>query len=105
MNKCILSGRLVANAKVNGKENKVLTFTLAVKSGYRKKTQVDHVDFLPCVLFNPSDKLLKKLTEEGKGLFVELEGSIRKNTYTVGGQKRYSIEVSVNPNTLRFSGL
>ena len=105
MNKCMLSGRQVANAKVHGKDNNVLTFTLAVKDGYSKKAQVDYVDFLPCVLFNPSDKLLRKLTEEGKGLFVELEGSIRRNNYTVDGKKRYSIEVSVNPNTLRYSGL
>jgi len=68
MNATLISGRLTRNAVVNGDEHKALAFTVAAPYGYYRKENRQLVDFVPCVLFDPSDALERLLTTEGKGL-------------------------------------
>ena len=96
MNICIGSGRLVKDAIVHGTEKKALKFTIAAKYGYNKEAQKERVEFLPCVIFNPSQALEEQLTQKGKGLFVEFQGRVATSRFETDGVTKYSTEVVVN---------
>ena len=100
MNKAIISGRLTDNARVNGDDRKVMKFTVLSKFGWNSKEKCDHTDYVPCVLFNPTQKLIERLTNQGRGLFLELEGRISRSKFKFDGVDKFSTEVIVNPNTL-----
>lgn len=96
MNAFIGSGRLVRNAIVHGTEKKVLKFTIAAKYGYNRDAEKERVEFLPCVIFNPSEAMEELLTKEGKGVFVEFQGRVATSTFEADGETKYSTEVVVN---------
>tara|TARA_Y100000294_G_C8349926_1_gene254280 strand:+ start:144 stop:464 length:321 start_codon:yes stop_codon:yes gene_type:complete len=96
------SGRLVKNATVNGNENTALKFAIAAKYGYDKDEKKDRVEFIPCVLFNPTEKLVFFLTEEGKGTLVEFQGRINISRYEVNGEKKYSTQVVINKSSFNI---
>ena len=92
MNLCILSGRLVSNATVRGKEPKALSFvveTINESNGGVKK------DMVSCVLFKPAPELEEQLTSEGHGLYVELEGRVSSSSLKTNGEKRFNSDVIV----------
>ncbi len=96
MNVFIGSGRLVKDAIVHGAENKALKFTIAAKYGYDKTAKLERVEFLPCVIFNPSEALEEHLVKKGKGLFVEFQGRVATSKFESDGATKYSTEVVVN---------
>lgn len=96
------SGRLVRNAVIHGTEKKALKFTLAAKYGYDREAQKDRVEFLPCVIFSPSDALTETLVSEGKGVFVEFQGRVATSKFESDGDTRYSTEVVVNTPTFNI---
>ena len=102
MNTFIGSGRLVRNAVVHGTEKKALKFTLAAKYGYDREAQKDRVEFLPCVIFSPSDALTEALVNEGKGIFVEFQGRVATSKFENDGGTQYSTEVVVNTATFNI---
>ena len=104
MNKVVLTGRIEGEVKENGSEHRVLFFILAAGSGFKTQTNEEHITYVPCVLFNPKDGLKEKLVSASGTQFIELEGSIRKSSYTKNGEKRYTMEVQVNPNSVQTLG-
>lgn len=102
MNVFIGSGRLTRNAVVNGSDNKAMKFTIATKYGYDREAKQDRVEFVPCVLFNPSQAQEELLTQEGKGLFVELQGRVSTSQFEKDGEKKFSTEVIVNKGTFNI---
>ena len=76
MNICVLGGRLVRNATVKGTDRKVVRFTVETRDGHDEGETKERINQVPCVLFNPSPELEKRLTSEGEGLRVELQGRI-----------------------------
>lgn len=99
MNHCVLTGRLVRNAIVNGNQSKAMKFTLATKYGYDAKNREDRVAFVPCVFFDPHQELERILTEDGKGVFVELAGRVHQAVFEKDGKTTYRTEVVVDPRT------
>jgi single-strand DNA-binding protein len=95
MNICALGGRLVRNAVLRGTDKRVLLFTLETRNGRDEEDQKERINFVPCALFNPSIELERKLVNEGKGLFVELEGRIGSSSYEANGEKKFNTEVIV----------
>lgn len=102
MNKVIISGRIIDNAKVNGESRNVVKFKVLARSGWNKKENCPHMDFVPCVLFNPTQKLASLLEEKGKGLHIEFEGRVCRSMYKVKDEKRFSTEVIVYSQSLTF---
>ena len=93
MNIVVLTGRLVRNAIVHGKERQALKFTLACDSGYNAQSQKPHTDFVPCTVFGAPDKLRDLLANEGKGKAVEIQGRITTGSFEHNGTPRYVTEV------------
>jgi len=102
MNTSVISGRLTRNAVLNGGENKALQFTIAAKYGYNTDKGEDLIEYVPCVLFNPSEALASSLMNEGKGLFIEFEGRVATSKYEKDGRTVYNTNVVVNPRGLNF---
>jgi hypothetical protein len=99
VNICVLSGEVVANAIVRGKDKKVLVFTVATKNGNGDaEINVSHV---PCVVFSPSDELQHLLTTQGQGLIVELQGRVNASRFDANGEPRANAEVVVYSKSLR----
>jgi len=96
------SGRLVKNATAYGNGTPVLKFTIAAKHGYDPKEGKDRVEFIPCVIFKPSDNLGMFLTDEGKGTLVEFQGRISISRYEVDGEKKYSTQVVINKSSFNI---
>src|SRR5438552_3465964 len=100
MNVCVISGELVNNAVVRGKEKKVLVFTVATKQANGDSgVSVCHV---PCVVFNPSDELQQLLTTRGKGLMVELQGKVNASRFDPAAEPRANAEVLVFTKSLQI---
>ena len=75
MNIVSMTGRLVRNAHLNGSGDKrALKFTIAANSGYDAKKKSERTEFVPCVYFNPAEKLQAFLSEEGKGKLITKRG-------------------------------
>ena len=96
------AGRLTANAVVNGKDRKALKFSIAARYGYNKKDEKELVEFVPCVMFEPSENQEKFLTEEGKGVFVEFQGRVSTSKYEVDGQTKYSTQVVLDKRSFHI---
>ena len=96
MNICAIAGRLARNGVVKGTEKKVLMFTVETRSGGEDgDNKNERVSFVPCIVFNPSPELERKLGTEGKGLYVELEGRISSSSYEANGERKFQTEVVV----------
>ena len=102
MNMCVLSGRLARNASVVGNEKKALSFTLACKHGYDSKAKEDRTEFVPCVLFQPSDAIAERLSQHGKGVFIEVKGRVATSSYESEGERKFKTEVVVEGRSLNF---
>ncbi len=100
MNVCTLSGKLVDNAVVNGAEFKALFFTVLTKYGYNTTEKKDRVAYVPCVMWNPNQEIEKLLVENGKGLWIEVEGRVARSSYEENGQRKFNTEVVVKNRTL-----
>ena len=93
MNICAIAGHLARTAVLKGAEKKVLLFTLAAKSGWDDSEQKDRVSYVPVVVFNPSDDLVHSLVNNGKGIYVELEGRVVSTSYESKGERKFTTEV------------
>lgn len=100
MNNCNLSGRLFRNGIVRGSDPKVLSFVLETRQTSNDGDRKERIALVPCVIFNPTADVERTLTEESKGLIVELEGRLTSSSYDVKGETRYNCEVIVRPWTL-----
>lgn len=99
MNTAVISGRLVRDAMANGADRTAVQFTIAAKYGYNATTKEDRVEFVPCVIFNPSDALNERLVNAGKGTFVEFEGRVASSSYQKNGATVYTTNIVVNNRT------
>jgi len=103
MNTYIGSGRLVRNAVLTGNDKtKALNFTIAAKYGYDGENEKERVAFVPCVIFNPTEKLAQLFVEQGKGMFVEFQGRIASSSFESKGTTKYVTEIVVDPRTLNL---
>jgi len=102
MNIVICSGRLTRNAAIVGNGKKVMRFTVAAPYGYDKEKKKARVEYVPCVLFSPSEKQEKFLGNEGKGTYVEVMGRISTSSYEKEGRKHYSTEVIVDKSAFKI---
>jgi hypothetical protein len=100
MNICVISGELVANAIVRGKDRKVLVFTVATRSANGDSEA--GVSYVPCVVFSPSEVLQQRLTTGGKGVAVELQGRVSVSRFDPSAEPRANAEVVVYTKTLRI---
>lgn len=92
MNTCILAGRIHENATVREGKTKALSFVVEASNGSNGN---DKKDLVNCVLFKPDRELEAMLTEQGKGLYVELEGRVSSSSLKTNGEKRYNSDVIV----------
>lgn len=99
MNICVLSGEVVKNAVVRGKDKKVLVFTVATKNG-NGETEVN-VSHVPCVVFAPSEELQRLLTTHGRGLTIELQGRVNAGRFDANDEPRANAEVIVYSKSLK----
>ena len=95
MNSFIGSGRLVRDAVVNG-NGKVLKFTIAAQYGYDAKAEKQRIEYVPCVMFNPGEKLTELLATQGKGMMVEFQGRVSTSKFEAKGEVQYRTEVVVS---------
>lgn len=103
MNIVTITGRFVRNAILNGNgEAKAMKFTVAAPTGYDVKAKSERTEFVPCVFFNPSDKLRELLCNEGKGKLVEFQGNVMTSTFEKNGSTVWATEVRVNPGSFQF---
>lgn len=103
MNIVSLTGRLVRNAHLNGSGDKrAMKFTLATPSGYDAKKKAERTEFVPCVYFNPSEKLQKFLSNDGKGKLIELQGNVITSSFEKNGTTVWETEVRVDPRAFQF---
>ncbi len=97
MNICILSGRIANNAIAkDSKELRVLSFVVETTNAFNGNEKKDLVS---CVMFNPEPELEEKLTNEGEGLYVELEGRVSSSSLKTNGEKRFNTDVIVRNRT------
>jgi single-stranded DNA-binding protein len=103
MNKFVGIGTLPRNGSLNGSEKKVLRFTLATRVGFNKKTKKDMWSYVPCVVFNPSEKTVHALTENTRGILLCLEGRVNTSKFeTKTGETKYSTEVVVDQGSIQL---
>jgi len=99
MNICVISGELVTNAVVRGKDKKVLVFTVATKNqNGDSEAMVSHA---PCVVFNPPAELEQLLSTRGKGLAVELQGRVSISRFDAKAEPRANAEVVVYTKSIK----
>lgn len=99
MNICIITGRLVANARLRGKKARVLAFTVETKHKLDSENE-ERSSFVPCVAFNAPTEIEQILLERGRGQFVELQGRITTSDFETAGERQHSVEVIVFNKTL-----
>lgn len=97
MNIVCLSG-FTTRSVASGKDH--LLFTLVTKHGYNKKKEEDFVEFVPCYLSNPSEKIRDILLQEG--LFLEFKGRISTSRYDQDGEMKYSTQVIVDASSINL---
>jgi hypothetical protein len=99
MNICVISGEVVNNALVRGKDRQVLVFTVATKQvNGDAAVAISHV---PCVVFNASPELQHLLTTQGQGLIVELQGRVNASRFDANAEPHANAEVVVYSKSLR----
>jgi len=98
MNTCQLSGYLHQNAKLFEGNSKALSFILVTTYGWDEERQKERTAYVPCIMFNPDERLSNKLTLDGKEQYLECEGRINRSRLPNG--KGYKTEVIVKTGTL-----
>lgn len=103
MNIVTITGRFARNAHLNGSGDKrAMKFTIAAITGYDYKNKKEIVEFIPCVYFNPAEKLQTLLGSQGQGKMIELQGNVTTSSFEKNGIKVWATEVRVNPNTFQL---
>ena len=103
MNIVSITGRLARNAHLNGSGDKrAMKFTIAANSGFDARRKTVRVQFVPCVYFNPAEKLQTLLSSEGKGKLVEVQGNVVTSSFEKNGTKVWATEVRVTPSGFQF---
>ena len=100
MNICVISGELVNNAVVRGKDRKVLVLTVATKT--QNGDSEPNVSHVPCIIFSPPAELQELLTTRGKGLAGELQGKVNASRFDPSAGPRANAEVVIYTKTLRI---
>ena len=91
LNNVVLIGRIANGLELQGNENKVVNFNLAVQ----KQGKADGADFIPVAVFGKTAENL--VAYQGKGSQIAVQGYINQDTYTLeDGSKRNSIKVIAN---------
>ncbi len=103
MNIVCISGRLVRNAVVFGREKQVLKFTIACNSGFSAQTQKPHTDYVPCAVFGATDKLRDLLVQGGKGKPVEIQGRITTSNFEQNGSQQFVTEVIADARDMHLA--
>ena len=103
MNIVSITGRLARNAHINGSGDKrAMKFTIAANSGYDAKKKEKRTEFVPCVYFNPAEKLQALLSSQGKGKLVALQGNVVTSSFEKNGTRIWATEVRVNPSAFQL---
>ncbi len=97
MNAVIVSGYTTGKV-VSGE--KTLRFSVVAKHGYSKNKEQNLVEFIPCCMFDPSDRMREILNQ--KGTFLELRGRISSSKYEKDGETKYSTEVIVDNGSINL---
>ena len=95
MNICILSGRIRGDAVAKTSKDKkthVLSFVVETTSQYNGNEKKDLVS---CVIFNASQKLEERLTQEGDALWIEAEGRVSSSSLKTAGERRFNTDVII----------
>jgi single-stranded DNA-binding protein len=101
MNRFTGVGTLPRAAMLNGGEKKVLKFTLCTFLGYDRKTEKERLAYVPCVVFKPSEVVVKLLAERFEGMVIGLEGRVSTSKFeTKDGQTKYSTEIIVDQGSI-----
>ena len=105
MNICLVSGRPVRPAIAFG-ESKALKFVLATDHRRHDDPSKKWTSYVPCVVFDPTKFHQTTLcNEEARKQFVQGQGRISRTSYeTSKGDRRYSTEVVLDPDTLVIRG-
>ena len=88
MKKINLKGIIVDDAKFMNKNENMLRFTLAVKERYDNNLRKYLYRLVPCVIFEPDEKIVKSLINNGDGLEIECEGIKSKITNKNGTSEK-----------------
>lgn len=100
MNVCVISGHVLNNAIVRGKEKKVLVFT--VVTTHQNGEGEPSASHVPCVLFNPTEELVQALTTQGKGKPIELQGRVNASRFDASAEPRSNGEVVVYNKSVKL---
>ena len=94
MNNVTISGRIAndLDMRMSASGKDVLSFTLAVPR--MKRDETDTADFVRCVAFGGTAKLIYKYS--GKGLRLGVVGRIQVTSYENSGGKHWVTDVVVN---------
>jgi single-stranded DNA-binding protein len=95
MNVAILSGVLSDNAIVRGKQTKALAFIIATSQPKNGGDEKEIINFVPCVMFNPSPEIEEVLTTNGKGIHCEFQGRLNTSKFDQDDRPRFSTEVVI----------
>ena len=101
MNKFMGIGTLSRDGRLNGKDKNVVRFTLATPLGKNKKTKKERFAYVPCVVFRPSEDIVRMLTENTKNLQIGLQGKVNTSRFESKGQTKYATDVIVDENTIK----
>lgn len=103
LNKCILLGRMCANAeiKVTPSGVKCATFSVAVERDYKSSAGTRETDFVPCIAWREKADFMEKYFS--KGDMIALCGSIQSNRYTGSDGKQHTSYVVMVEN-ISFAG-
>lgn len=95
INNVVLVGRLTKDIELKDLENKsVANFSLAVQRKLKNENGEREADFINCVIWNETAKLLKEYSK--KGDLIGVEGRLQTSNYEKeDGTKVYKTEVIV----------
>ena len=93
MNKIILTGRLIKNIELKYTKNskEYARFTLAVQREVKNQLGEYETDFINCIAYGATAKLLSEYTMKGDK--IGIEGRLQVSTYEKDGNKIYSSDV------------
>lgn len=97
LNRCVLMGRLVADAELKrtASDISVTSFTIAVDRGYVRPGEERQADFIDCVAWRQTAEFISKWFS--KGSMIAIEGKLQTRMWEdKQGNKRKSVEVVID---------
>lgn len=96
MNNCNFIGRLTKDPEAKNTENgKVYcNFSIAVDKGYKDSQGNRQADFIPCVAWENTAKLITQYFK--KGNLIGISGRLESRSYEDNGSKRTAYSILVN---------